>query len=519
MAETEDWHVLTTVIDPTHFDGVIFDLDGVLTDTASLHAAAWKHLFDGYLQARSALTGDRHEPFDDDDYLRYVDGRVREDGVTAFLASRGITLTRGERSDSPDRDTVWGLANRKNEAFVAAVAEQGVQAFASSVAFVEALRAAGIATAIVSASRNAAQVLAAAGIGSLFDARVDGVDAQELALPGKPDPALFLEAAARLGARPERAVVVEDALAGVEAGRRGGFGLVVGVDRRGDPDGLRTHGAHVVVRDLAELQVLTEPGCCIPTAAVDAGRWVLAFDGLDPAHQGHREALCATGNGNFVTRGAAPEASAHGVHYPGTYLAGIHNRLVSDVDGRALEHESLVNAPNWLPVTFRPRDGEWFTTTAWELLEHRQELDVRHGILSRWVRARDVDGRIAAVTDRRLVSMDDSHLAALEWTLVAENWSGTVEVRSALDGRVTNTNVRDYDLLANHHLAPIDASAIDDEIVLLEVETTQSHIRIAEAARTRLRHATAIEPPRRVVTKDALPGSGATRSKPGFYML
>lgn len=505
MPETGDDDILTTVIDPALIDGVICDMDGVMTDTASLHAAAWKQLFDGYLQERASRTGEEPDPFDEnDDYRRYVDGRVRQDGVATFLESRGITLTAGEPSDPPDRETVWGLANRKNEAFMAALAERGVQAFASSVALVTALRAAGVATAVVSASRNAAQVLAAAGIAGLFDERVDGVDAQRLALPGKPAPAMFLEAAARLGVGPGRAVVVEDALAGVEAGRRGGFGLVVGVDRRGDPDGLRTHGADVVVRDLAEMRVLTEPGCCTPTAGETVARWVLAFDGFDPAHQGHREALCTTGNGYLATRGAAPEASADGVHYPGTYLAGIYNRLVSEVDGHALDDESLVNAPNWLPVTFRPDDGEWLGSPAWELLEHRQELDLRHGILTRWLRARDAHGRIAAVTDRRIVSMDDPHLAALEWTLVPENWSGQVDVRSALDGRVTNTNVGEYDLLANRHLAPLTSLEVDDETVLLEVETTQSHVRIAEASRTRLRHTMTSEPGRRLVTDEGL---------------
>ena len=428
MAQTGDDDIPTTVIDPARVHGVIFGMDGVLTDTASLYAAA------------------------------------------------------------------------SNQA----LAERGVQTFASSVAFASALRAAGVVTAVVSASRNTAHVLAAAGIAGLFDERVDGVDAERLALPGRPDPAMFLEAAARLGVAPHRAVVVDDGYAGVEAGRRGGFGLVVGVDRWGDPDGLRTHGADVVVRDLAELRVLTEPGSCTPTAGADVARWVLAFDGFDPAHQGHREALCATGNGYLATRGAAPEARADSVHYPGTYLADIYNRLVSEVDGRGLEDESLVNAPNWLPVTFRPAGGEWFGQPAWELLEQEPiVVDLRHGILTRRLRTRDAHGRIAAITDRRIVSMDDPHLAAMEWTLVPENWSGQADIRSGLDGRVTNTNVREYDVLANRHVTPIAARGVDDETVLLEVETSQSHVRVAQAARTRLRHTMASEPRRRLVADEA----------------
>lgn len=240
------------------FDAVIFDMDGVITDTAEVHAAAWKRLFDGYLAGRSGWTGVQERPFDADDYRRFVDGRSRQDGVRGFLASRGIHLPEGEPDDPPDRETVRGLGNRKNRDFVAVLRQQGARPFGSSVALVRALRAAGVATAVISASRNAREVLEAAGVADLFDARVDGAVAGRLGLPGKPDPAVFLEAAARLGVDPARAVVVEDALAGVEAGRRGGFGLVIGVDRTGRAEAMREHGAHVLVDDLD--QVHLEPG-------------------------------------------------------------------------------------------------------------------------------------------------------------------------------------------------------------------------------------------------------------------
>ena len=244
---------------PARFDAVIFDMDGVITDTAEVHAAAWTRLFDGYLAERSGRTGDAQErPFDADDYRRFVDERSRQDGVRGFLASRGIHLPEGEPDDPPGRETVRGLGNRKDRDFVAVLRQQGARPFGSSVALVRALRAAGVATAVISASRNALEVLEAAGVADLFDARVDGAVAGRLGLPGKPDPAVFLEAAARLGVDPARAVVVEDALAGVEAGRRGGFGLVIGVDRTGRAEAMREHGAHVVVDDLD--QVHLEPG-------------------------------------------------------------------------------------------------------------------------------------------------------------------------------------------------------------------------------------------------------------------
>jgi beta-phosphoglucomutase family hydrolase len=234
-------------------EAVVFDTDGVLTDTASVHAAAWKRLFDEYLQQRAGRLGEPFRPFEEHDYLRHVDGKPRYDGVAGFLASRGIALPWGDPSDPPSHETVCGLGNSKNRYFLAYLREHGVQAFPSSVAFVRMLGANGVRTAVVSASRNMRAVLDAAGIRELFDVEVDGVDAARLGLAGKPDPALFLEAASRLEVAPSRAAVVEDALAGVEAGRRGGFGLVVGVDRAGQAAELAARGADMVVDDLGRL--------------------------------------------------------------------------------------------------------------------------------------------------------------------------------------------------------------------------------------------------------------------------
>ncbi|MCY9783430.1 beta-phosphoglucomutase family hydrolase [Nocardiopsis sp. EMB25] len=247
---------MTVTLDPRLYDAVLFDLDGVVTDTASVHAAAWRRLFDGYLADRAPREGEDHSPFSADDYLRYVDGRPRDDGVAAFLESRGIRLPRGRTDDGDAAETVRGLAGRKNRYFRARLAEDGVTVFDSTVALVRRLRRAGSAVAVFSASRNCDQVLEAAGLGDLFPVRVDGVVAGELGLPGKPDPAMLLEAARRLGTGPDRCAVVEDAEAGVEAGRRGGFALVVGVDRTGNPDRLRRHGADVVVTDLSEVEVV-----------------------------------------------------------------------------------------------------------------------------------------------------------------------------------------------------------------------------------------------------------------------
>lgn len=236
------------------YDAVLFDLDGVLTATASLHAAAWKRMFDTFLSDYGARHGRVADPFDiGTDYRLHVDGKLRYDGVRTFLGSRGIVLPEGEPSDPPEAETVCGLGNRKNRMVHLLLREQGVERYESSVRMVELLRSRGIRTAVVSASRNCSAVLKGAGIAHLFDAQVDGTLAAELSLPGKPSPATFLKAAELLGVEPRRAVVVEDAVSGVQAGRAGGFGLVIGVARHGDEEILRRAGADLVVHDLGAL--------------------------------------------------------------------------------------------------------------------------------------------------------------------------------------------------------------------------------------------------------------------------
>jgi beta-phosphoglucomutase family hydrolase len=238
-------------------DGIeacLFDLDGVLTQTAKVHAAAWKQMFDEQLRARAEATGGSFEPFDSvADYDEYVDGKPRYDGVRSFLAARGIELPEGTPDDPPDAQTVHGLGNRKNDLVLAMMKRDGVQVYAGSVRYVRAVREAGLGRAVVTSSANAGEVLAAAGIDDLFDVRIDGVVAAREHLSGKPAPDTFVAGARALGVMPDRAAVFEDALAGVAAGRAGRFGLVVGVDRVGQADALREHGADVVVSDLADL--------------------------------------------------------------------------------------------------------------------------------------------------------------------------------------------------------------------------------------------------------------------------
>jgi len=241
-------------ITPGQFDAVLFDLDGVLTSTARIHSKCWKTMFDDFLSRMAAEGKEPFRPFDiETDYKLYVDGKLRYEGVRSFLASRTISLAEGNPEDLPTADIVCGLGNRKDELVKAAIDRGEVEAYPGSVALVRRLREQGIRTAVVSSSNNCEEVLRAAGILDLFEARVDGLVASQLQLPGKPAPDTFLKAAQLLGVRPARAVVVEDAIAGVQAGRAGGFGLVVGVDRGGAGEALRANGADVVVTDLGQL--------------------------------------------------------------------------------------------------------------------------------------------------------------------------------------------------------------------------------------------------------------------------
>jgi len=467
------------------YQAVLFDMDGVVTQTAQVHAAAWKLLFDSVLQD-PRLSGDpKRDPFDaDGDYRRYVDGRQREAGVVAFLASRGAGLPTGSPDDGPDVWSVHGLGARKNALFLDAVARHGIKAYPGTVALLARLRTASVPVGLVTASRNARALLTAAGLDTGFDVIIDGQTAAEHGLPGKPDPAMFLEAARRLGVAPRHAAVVEDATAGVQAGRRGGFGLVVGIDRAGHRDKLELAGADIVLGDVGELDLgvsRTDP-------------WMLVYEGFEPAHEGHREALTALGNGYMAIRGAQPEHSDDGVHYPGTYLAGVYNRTTGLIHGRELEEEHLVNVPNWLPLDIRMGDGPWWSTGEIVVSEERSELDLRRGVLTRRATLTGPEGGHLAVVQRRLVSMDNPHLAALEMTVTAQGFTGTVSIRTGIDAQVSNSNVRAYVGTGQMHLTDVTFTETDGKTVLCETQTNQSRIRIALAVRTVFNGAPTVTP-------------------------
>lgn len=464
-------------LSPADFDAVLFDMDGVLTRTANVHAAAWKELFDAFLERRALQSGAAFQPFDiHTDYRRHVDGRPRYDGVAAFLASRGIVLPLGDEADPPGAPTIHGLGKLKDGYFMQHVKQQGVAVFEAAVELVKSLRRQRVLTAVVTSSINAAAVLAAAGIAELFDARVDGNDLLHLALKGKPAPDVFLEAARRLHVDPARAVVIEDAIAGVRAGRAGEFGMVIGVDRLGQSKALREAGADVVVTQLGQVQLALE----------SPSTWSLVYEEFDPARETMRESLCALGNGYFATRGAACWARADGTHYPGTYLAGGYNRLRTRIAGRVVENEDLVNLPNWLSLTLRIEDGDWFDLRAVKILSYRQQFDLQHGVLLKTVRFEDAAGRRSCLSERRLVSMADMHMAALELCLTAEDWSGRVTLRTAIDAGIVNCGAQLYSHFNNKHLEQLDSAVVGTDGLLLRVRTSQSRIHIAQAVLTQV---------------------------------
>ncbi len=503
------------------FLGAIFDVDGVLVD--SPHDKAWREalreLMDGDWRDIRDRTTYSPEKFTKAVYQKVMAGRPRLAGATAALKYFGV----------PDPDSrAERYAAAKQEHVIKLIETGQFEAFADALRFIMAVKAAGIPVAAASSSKNANLFLRQIRLDTfaaeqrldypfirpgltllgLFDADISGRDFPR----GKPDPMIFLTAAEELGAPPGRCFVVEDAVTGVQAAKAGGM-AALGVARLGDEEMLAKAGADLVVTSLDEvsrqaltsgrLELKSAPAAHVPRQREQPPNvWSIVYEGFDPESQGLRETLCALGNGYFVTRGALPEAHADDVNYPGTYVAGLYNRLQSRVAGRTVENEDLVNVPNWLVLTFRMAGEPWFDIRDADVLEHRLHVDMRTGMLTRNLRWSDARGRRTSMVQRRIVSMKDPHLAGLETVFTAENWSGTMEVRSGLDGRITNSGVKRYRDLDGRHLAVLQAGEAAEDTVELQAETTQSHIRIGMAARTRVQaDGSSAAAPRIVVTE------------------
>ena len=463
-----------------HFDAVIFDLDGVITKTALVHSSAWKKMFDDFLTARAAKTGEPFREFTHTgDYLPFVDGKPRYKGVQDFLSSRNISIPFGDPSDPYEAETVCGLGNRKDFAFNEILSRDGVGVYESTVALIHELKNQNIRIGVASSSKNCAPVLETAGLLHLFETRVDGMVSVEMNLKGKPEPDIFTTAADNLGVSYDRTVIVEDAVSGVQAGQKGGFGLVIGIAREENTRELRLNGADIVVEDLAEIDI---PGINNWfSQGLEEDKWSITYHAYEPKKERTREALLAVGNGYFGTRGVMEETDSNPVNNPGTYIAGLYNRLESKVGDRMIENEDFVNAPNWLPVTFRIDEGEWFDFNQAEFLDFNKHLDFKTGVFSRRILVKDKDGKITEIVSKRIAGMADPHLAALQYQITPVNYSGVVTMKSGINGDIINDNVERYKQLNQQHLKPV-IQGRDENLIWVAVETTQSAIVIAEAA-------------------------------------
>jgi beta-phosphoglucomutase family hydrolase len=463
------------------FDAVIFDLDGVITKTALVHSAAWKKMFDGYLREREEKYGEPFKEFTHaNDYLSYVDGKPRYKGVESFLQSRGINIPYGDPTDPPAKETICGLGNRKNEAFNEILEQEGVEVYDSTVALIKTLKSKGLKVGVASSSKNCLPVLEAARLAELFETRVDGVILSDLKLEGKPEPDIFTTACDNLGVTYDRAVVVEDAVSGVQAGAKGNFGLVLGLSRENNEQELKLNGADIVVTDIAEIGFAGIEAWF--KSGLEEDKWSLNYFDYAPEKEQTREALCTVGNGYFGTRGAMEETEANEVNYPGAYIAGVYNRLESPVADRTAVNEDFVNCPNWLPVNFKIGTDDWFDINKAKWTGFHRKLDFRNGILSRRMVVTDQSGRQTLIESQRLASMANPHLAALKYSLTPLNYSAKITIRSGLDGDIINAGVERYRQLNSKHLEPVEQGA-EGNTCYVVVKTNQSQINLAEAAK------------------------------------
>ena len=465
------------------FDAVIFDLDGVITKTATTHSRAWKKMFDNYLQHRSKVNNETYKEFTPNDYLTFVDGKPRYEGVKSFLESRNINLPYGTPEDRTELETVCGLGNRKNEAFNEVLKKEGVEVYPSTVKLLEQLVKDNIRIGVASSSKNAKSVLKAAGLMHFIETRVDGVVSAEMGLNGKPAPDIFLTAAQNLGVDINRSIVVEDAVSGVQAGKNGNFGLVLGLAREDNNEALKANGADIVVNDLEEI-TLKEINNWF-THGIDDDNWEISYNNYDPASEKSREALLTVGNGYFGTRGAMEETSANNSNYPATYIAGLYNRLITNVAGKDIENEDFVAAPNWLSLNFKIDAEPWFDPNIKKADQISRVLHFRNGLLTRRMIITDNDGRKTLVESFRIASMANPHQAAIKYNITPLNYSGQLSISSKLDGTIKNEGVNRYKDLKSKHLQPVDQGGKEDTSWLI-VRTSQSNIKIAEAAKLRI---------------------------------
>lgn len=442
--------------------GVIFDLDGVITKTASVHFTAWKRTFAEFLESQGADPRFTYE----DDYVPYVDGKPRYKGVQSFLESRGFNLPFGDPSDEAGKMTYCGIGNNKNNAFRDVIREDGVDFYDSTLAFINILQERNIHIGVASSSKNCRFILETVGLADRFETIVDGEVSQKLQLKGKPEADIFEKAAADMGLQPKECVVVEDAISGVQAGRNGNFGLVLGITRTGDLQSLRANGADIVVNDMEEI-TFDDVLQWFKTGVYE-DNWHLTYHDFKPEEELLRESLTTTGNGYFGSRGAFEGLRTDDdTHYPGTYIAGVFNKLPSKVHDKTIYNNDFVNIPNWLLIEFTiGDDGKPINLKECEILEYEHRLNMRDAIMTRYMVIRDKKGRETEIHIERFANIQLPHLGHIKFEFTPHNYSETITFTSGIDGSVINSGVPRYRQLNSKHLDILEKNSQNGNIYM-----------------------------------------------------
>jgi beta-phosphoglucomutase family hydrolase len=464
------------------FKGAIFDLDGVVTGTARVHALAWESMFNVFLKKIAKRENKPFVPFDpENDYLQYVDGKPRMEGVKSFLKSRGVEFPFGEYSDPPDRETICGMGNRKNIDFQKVLRREGPDIFETSIKFIKGLKRKGIKVGVASSSRNCKLILELARIEDLFETRVDGDVSQQLNLKGKPDPDIFVTASKNLGLMPGECMVVEDAVSGVQAGRKGNFGLTLGIDRNNAGETLKQSGADIVIHDLSEISIKEIKDWF--ELSIEEDGWNLTYNGFDPEDEKLRETLTTIGNGYLGTRGCFEGEKASKTHYPGTYIAGIYNKPATKIQDRNIYNNDFVNCPNWLLIEFAVGSGSFISPLKMELISYTHSLNMKEGVMERSIVCKDGLGRITKIHSKRLASMAIPHVCAIKYDITPVNYSDTITIRSSIDGNIINDGVARYRKLHSKHLSGVSCEKANGSI-FLHVQTNCSKYQVVMGSRT-----------------------------------
>ncbi|MFP4189640.1 MAG: beta-phosphoglucomutase family hydrolase [Candidatus Woesearchaeota archaeon] len=425
-------------------NGAVFDLDGVITETAEIHFLAWKDMFDEFLKKRGK------EEFTRGDYLEYVDGKPRYDGVKSFLDSRKIDIPYGKSYDTDKKETVCGLGNRKNNRFQKIIRKKRPNVFSNSIQLVKNLKKEGVKVGIASSSKNTRLILRLAGITHLFDTVVDGIISAKEELKGKPEPDIFIRAAEKMGVRPSQSIVFEDAVSGVQAGKNGCFGLVVGV-KRGKAN---LKAADIVVNDLDKLNIKMIEDWFADK--INKKGWELEYHNYSAKGEPVREVISSVGNGYMASRGChVTERDNSAEHYPGTYISGVFNKQPSKVHGKDVWNNDLVNCPNWHLMVIRlGRDR--LRPFENEIIDYHQKMDMKRGILLQDIVVKDAKGRTTRVRTERFAGMHDRHMSGLRLEVTPIDHEEDITIESMIDGNIINNNVARYRQLNSKHLDFMD---------------------------------------------------------------